>query len=102
MKVGFGAGLIICFLLPIVLLLFGVLGVAEAAAGILLLGGLWGVVYGIMFAKDRDRFYDVGFGIVVAVLSTFDFLPLQYVLGLVLLSVIGIVVSSMTMGRKKP
>lgn len=102
MKVGFGAGLIICFLLPIVLLLFGVLGVAQAAAAILLLGGLWGVAYGILFAKDRDRFYDVSFGIVVAMLSTFDFLPIAYVVGLVLLSVIAIVVSSITVGRKQP
>jgi len=101
MKIALGAGLAVCLLLPVVLFLFGILGDAQAVAAVLLLGGLWTVLYGIVFAKSRDRFYDVGFGIIVALLSTFDFLPLQYVLGLVLLSVIAVVVASAAMGRGK-
>jgi hypothetical protein len=101
MKIGLGAGLAVCLLLPVVLFLFGILGDAQAAAAVLLLGGLWTVLYGFAFARSRDRFYDVGFGIIVALLSTFDFLPLQYVFGLVLLSVIAIVVASAAMGRGK-
>lgn len=101
MRIGLGAGLIVCFLLPIALLLFGILGDAQAAAAVLLLGGLWTVVYGVAFERSRDKFYDVGFGIIVGLLSTFEVLPLAYVVGLVLLSVIAIVVASSAMGRKK-
>lgn len=102
MKLALGAGLLIFVLFPVVLFLFGVLGGLQAIAAILLLCGLWTVVFGVAFARSRDRFYDVGFGVIVALLSTFDVLPLQYVLGLVLLSVIALVVTSAAMGRKPP
>jgi hypothetical protein len=91
--------LIICFLVPIVLLLFGILTILQAIAGILLLSGLWAVAYGIIFARLRDRLYNVGAGIIVIAISTFVFLPIEYVLGLVLISVIAIVLTSITMTR---
>jgi hypothetical protein len=101
MKIGPGAGLVICVLVPVVLRLFGIIGTIQTASGILLLGGLWAVLYGVMFANVRDRLYDVGAGIVVVAISTFLFLPLQYVLGLVLLSVIVLVVTSVVTAGKK-
>lgn len=101
MKVGSGLGLIVCVLLPIVLALFGILDVSQTVAGILLLCGLWAIVYGVAFGKVRDRLYDVGAGIIVIAISTFVFLPAQYVIGLVLISVIAIVLTSIAMPRKK-
>ena len=101
MKIGLGVGLIICVLLPVVLLLFGIIDTVQTASAILLLGGLWTAAYGILLGKTGDRLYNVGFGIVVAVISTFIFLPLQYVVGLVLISVIAIVLASVTTSRKK-
>jgi len=101
LKIGLGVGLIICVLLPVVLLLFGVVDEAQTASAILLLGGLWTVVYGILLGKKQDRLYNVGFGIVVTLVSTFLFIPLQYVLGLVLISVIAIVLASVATSRKK-
>ena len=102
MKIGAGAGLIVCVLLPVVLLLFGVLDVSQTASGVVLLGGLWAVVYGIMFGGSTNRLYYVGSGIIIALISTFLYLPLEDVLGLVLLAVIVIVIASVLTGRKKP
>jgi hypothetical protein len=101
LKIGLGMGLIICVLLPVVLLLFGIIDDPQTASAILLLAGLWTVAYGILLGKAGDRLYNVGFGIVVALASTFIFLPLQYVLGLVLISVIVIVLASVATSRKK-
>lgn len=94
-------GLIVCILLPIALLLFGVLDKLQTVSGVLLLCGLWAIVYGAMFGGIKDRLYDVGAGIIVIALSTFIFFPVQYVAGLVLISVIGLVVASVVMPRKR-
>ncbi len=88
-------------LVPLALLLFGVIGVSQAAALVLLLAGLWTVIFGMAFASRRDRLYDVGFGIIVAVLSTSIFLPLQYSAGLVVLAIIAVVLASI-FSRPKP
>jgi predicted MFS family arabinose efflux permease len=98
---GSGMGLIICILVPVVLLLFGILDIVQTASGILLLCGLWAIVYGVAFGKIADRLYDVGAGVVVIAISTFVVLPLQYVAGLVLISIIAIVLTSIAMPRKK-
>jgi hypothetical protein len=94
LKVGLGIGLIVCLLAPLAALLFGVLTVFEAVAAILLLGGLWTVIFGLLFGNRRERLYHVGFGIIVAVLSTFVFLPIQYTAGLVIVSIIALVLAS--------
>jgi hypothetical protein len=101
LKIGLGTGLIICILVPIVLLLFGTLDIAQTASGILLLAGLWTIVYGVAFSGSRDRIYNVGFGVIVAVLSTFLFLAIQYVVGLILVAIIAMVLVSVS-ARKKP
>lgn len=101
MKIGPGMGVIVCVLLPLVLLLFGILDAAQTLSGILLLGGLWAIAFGIMFGKRGNRLYNVGSGIVVVAFSTFIFFPLQYVLGLVLICAIAIVLISVATTRKK-
>jgi len=94
LKVGPGVGVLICVLVPVALLLFGVVSVAQTASLVLLLAGLWAVVYGAALGKSKDRLYNVGSGIVVADLSTFIVLPLQYTAGLVVVSIVVVVVAS--------
>jgi hypothetical protein len=101
MKIGIGMGLIVCVLLPIVFYLFGVLHGWQPVSAILLLCGVWAVTYGIAFGGIRNRLYNVGVGIVIVAISTFIFIPLQYVLGLVLISIIAIVVTSVAMTKNK-
>jgi hypothetical protein len=100
LKIGIGIGLLVCVLVPVALLLFGLVGVSQTAALVLLLAGLWTVVFGIALASRKDRLYDVGFGVVVAVLSTSILLPLQYTAGLVVLAIIAIVLASIVMRPK--
>ena len=94
MKVGLGIGMLVCILVPVALLLFGIVDVAQAAALLLLLAGLWTVIFGALLARSKDRLYDIGFGIIVATLASFIYLPLQYAGGLVVVAIIVIVVAS--------
>ena len=95
-------GLIVCVLVPVILFLFGVLTISQATSGILLLAGLWAVAYGVIFAKMRDRLYNVGAGVIVIAISTFIFISPVYVLGLVLIAVAAIVIASVAINRNEP
>ena len=97
MKIGLGIGLLVCVLVPAALLLFGIVDDSQTAALILLAGGLWTVVFGAVFGGRKDRLYNVGFGVIVVVLSTFIFLPLQYTAGLVIISIVVLILASIVM-----
>ena len=94
MKVGLGIGLLVCVLVPVALLLFGIVDDAQTAALVLFLGGTWTVAFGVALGSRKDRLYNVGFGVLVAVFSTFIFLPLQYMAGLVVVSLVAIILAS--------
>lgn len=100
MKIGLGIGLLVCVLAPVSLLLFGLVDDAQTAALVLFLGGLWTVAFGAVFGGRKDRLYNVGFGIIVAVLSTFIFLPLQYTAGLVVISIVVLILASIVVRPK--
>jgi hypothetical protein len=100
LKIGLGIGLLVCVLVPIALLLFGVVGDPQAVALLLFLAGLWTAVFGVAFAGAKDRLYDAGFGVVVMLLSTFLFLPLQYTAGLVVLAIIAVIAASVVLKPK--
>jgi hypothetical protein len=96
-----GIGAIIAVLLPVALLLFGLLTALQAVSGILLLNGLWLFVYGVALGQKDARLYNAAWGAVIALLSTFSYLPLRYTAGLVVLAVIGATVATIFM-RSKP
>ena len=93
-SVGWGVGIIVAVLISLALLLFNVVSGANAVAALLLLVGLWTLVFGAAFTTARDRLYFVGWGLVIAVLSTFAFLPLQYTAGLVVVVILIVVLAS--------
>jgi len=84
-RIGFGIGLIATVLLPLALLLFGMLKFNQTISAILLLSGLWTFVFGLFMPK-AERLYYSGFGVVIALLSTFLFIQFRYTLGLVLVA----------------
>lgn len=88
-RVGLGYGLIVALLVPIALLLFGILGLRYAIAGILLLSGLWTLVFGL--TMKRDGLYYSGFGAIVALLCTFLFTSFAYAAGLIVVAVVVLV-----------
>lgn len=92
MKMAWGVGVIIAVLLPIALFFFGALNGEDTIAAILVLNGLWSVAFGLAFA-GKDRMFYAGWGLVVAILATFAFLPWQYTIGLVLVAAIVLVLA---------
>ena len=85
---GLGVGLIATVLIPVALLLFGALKVEGTVAAILLLSGLWALVFGVLMEDKRERLYYSGFGAVVALLSTFAFIEFRYTVGLVIVALV--------------
>ena len=87
---GYGSGLAIAILLAIVLYLFRVTTSLQFVSTLLLFGGLWTVMYGLV--AHVDKIYYVGWGACVAVLSSFVVLPLAYAAALVLVVIIVLIV----------
>ena len=95
MRVSLGAGVILATLLSLALYLFGILSATQAAGAFLLLNGIWILAFGVSLARGRDRLYYSGWGVIMASLSTFVVLPLQYVFGVVIVAVILVVAAGM-------
>jgi hypothetical protein len=89
-RIGLGIGLIATVLLPLALLLFGLLKFDETISAILLLSGLWALVFGLLMERKQERLYYSGFGVVVALLSTFIFIHLRYTVGLVIVALVAL------------
>ena len=83
------------------LYLFDVLKPYGAIAGMLLLAGLWILVFGVSFGAKVDRIYNVSMGLIIAILSAFYFIPARFVLGLVVLAVIAMIVLSLVVRPKQ-
>jgi len=101
MKPSLGIGIILATLVSLVLYLFGIVNLNWLGALLLLLNGLWIVVYGVVEAESRDKLYYSGWGLIMAGLSTFVVLPLAYTLGVVLVLIIAVVVVSVATGSNK-
>lgn len=89
-RIGLGIGLIATVLLPLAFLLFGALKLNQTVSAILLLSGLWALVFGLLVERKQERLYYSGFGVVVALLSTFLFIHLRYVVGLVIVALVAL------------
>ncbi|GEM_PF-1483721 len=100
MKMKYGAGLAVSVLFAIVLFLFGVITPLQSVAVALFLVGAWSVGFGLT-SYEFDRIYYVGWGAGIAALSTFIFLPLRYVLALVLIVVIALIVFTTAASNSK-
>jgi hypothetical protein len=90
LKAGLGVGLVVAVLAPLALFLFGVLSPLQSISALLLLSGLWILIFGAFLAR-QDRMTYGGWGLVVALLATFILLPLQYTAGLVVVGIIALI-----------
>jgi hypothetical protein len=93
-RIGLGIGLIATVLLPIALLLFGTLRAVQTISAILLLSGLWTLVFGLFMERKDERLYYSGFGVVVILMSTFLFIPFRFTAGLVIVVIVALAVIS--------
>ena len=91
LKVTLGVGMILAVLVPLALFLFGVLNPLQGISALLLLAGLWTLIFGVFLGSREDRMAYGGWGLVVALFSTFILLPLQYTAGLVVVGIIALI-----------
>ena len=103
MKPSLGIGIILATLVSLVVYLFGFVNYSWLAALLLLLNGLWIVGYGAVEAETRDKLYYVGWGLIMAGLSSFVVLPFAYTLGVVIVLIIAVIgVRLVTASGSKP
>ena len=91
MKVSWGVGEIVVILLSLISYLFGLTSPVYTLSLFLLLSGLWTLAAGLALVDRKDRTFYSSWGVVVAVLSAFAFLPLNYALGLVLVAIVALI-----------
>ncbi len=101
MKPSLGIGIILATLVSLVLFLFGLVNYAWLGASLLLLNGLWILVYGIVEAGRSDKLYYAGWGLIMAGLSTFVVLPLMYTIGVTIVLIIAIIGVRLVTGTTK-
>ena len=99
MKVGGWVGSVVGILVSIVVFLFGLVDIKGMLSLMFLLVGLWTLLAGFIIVDPKDRYYFVGWGVVIAFLSLFDFIPVNYTVALILLAIIALIVINVYIGR---
>ena len=99
-RLGWGIGTIVAILVPAAVYSFGILGVKDAISLVLLLEGLWTIVCALVVVDRKDGWYYAGWGVVLAFLSSFAFLPAGYTIGLVLISIVMLILLYVYMGGR--
>jgi hypothetical protein len=89
-RIGLGVGLIVTVLLPIAFLLFRILKPVQTVSAIFLLSGVWAFAFGLFMERKEERIYYSGVGVIVALLSTFIFIPFRYTAGLVVVAIVAL------------
>ena len=77
------------------------MGYEWLGALLLLLNGLWILIYGIVEAERKDKLYYSGWGLIMAGLSTFVVLPLAYTFGVVIVLIMVVIGVRLVSGSTK-
>ena len=99
MRPGWGVGTIVAILLSIAVYLLNLVTFTGMVSLILLLCGLWTLVAAFMLVERKDRSYYSGWGIVIAALSLFYFIPLNYTIALILLAIVALIIINVYIGK---
>ena len=86
-------------LLSVAVYLFGLVDLRGMISLLLALCGLWTLVAAFTIIERKDRSYYSGWGVVIAALSLFDFIPLNYTIALVLLAIVALIIIYVYVGR---
>lgn len=101
LRLGIGMGMMVAVLLSAAAYLFGLVkSLSYTVSLALLLVGLWTIACALTIVERKDRNYYGGWGVVIAVLSLFAFLPLQYAIGLLLLALVALILLYAYTGKK--
>jgi len=99
LKPGWGVGTVVAILLSVAVYLLGVVNLSGMVALILVLCGLWTIVAAFVIVEQKDRSYYAAWGVVIAVLSLFDFIPLSYTIALILIAIVTLIIINVYLGR---
>jgi hypothetical protein len=94
-----GVGAVIAVLLPAAAYLFNLAGLSQMFSLILLFLGLWTLVSAFSLVETGDRYYYAGWGVVMAALSLFYYIPVNYAFGLILLAIVALILLNVYVGR---
>jgi len=94
------SGMVVALLLSVALGLFGVIDLYGVISLVLLLWGVWTVVAAFTVFGASERTYYTSWGVVLAVLSSFDVIRnLSYTIALVLMAVVALILVNVYLGR---
>jgi hypothetical protein len=99
LKPGWGVGIVVAVLLSVAVYLLNLVDLRGMVSLLLLLCGLWTLVAAFAVVEQKDRSYYSGWGIVIAALSLFDFIPLNYTIALILLAIIALIIINVYIGK---
>ena len=99
MKPGWGVGTVVAVLLSVAVWLVGVVDFRGMVSMVLLLCGLWTLVAAFVVVDLKDRSYYMGWGVVIAALSLFDFIPFNYTIALILMAVVVLIIINVYLGK---
>jgi hypothetical protein len=94
-----GVGAIVAVLLSVAVALFGIVNFSGMISMMLLLLGLWTLVAAFVIVDIKDRSYYMGWGVVIAALSLFDFIPFNYTIALILMAVVVLILINVYLGK---
>jgi hypothetical protein len=98
-KPGWGIGTIVAILVSVAVWLLNIVNFSGMISLILLLCGLWTVVAAFVLVETRDRTYYSAWGVVIAALSLFNFIPLNYTIALILLAIVALIIINVYVGK---
>jgi hypothetical protein len=100
LKPGWGVGIIVAILIPVAVYLLSIVNFSGMVSMLLLLVGLWTIISAFAIVERKDRSYYSGWGVVIAVLSLFYFLPsLNYTIALVILAIVALIIINVYIGK---
>jgi cell division protein FtsW (lipid II flippase) len=99
LKVSWGVGAVVAVLVSAAVLSFGLLNPERSLSLALMLLGLWTIVSAFTVAQSKDRGYYSAWGVVLAMMSLFAYLPANYALGLLFIGVVVLILINLYWGR---
>ncbi len=102
MRASWGGGIAVGILLPVALYSLNIVpNLSVIFSLIFLLCGLWTLASAFFLVEPNERNYYAGWGVIIAVLSVFAYLPLAFAFGVLLLAVVVLIILYYVVGDRQ-
>jgi hypothetical protein len=99
LKPGWGVGTLVAILLSLAVWLLNIVPFLGMVSLALFLCGLWTVVSAFVVVETRDRMYYAAWGVVIAALGLFYYIPANYTIALILLAIVALIIINVYVGK---